>query len=119
MGPYDGAYVLLLPAEPDPGDALRRVLAKASQAVGAQGMVTMVSGPVARAGSLIAISSMTGKRPLHGRTPYAAAKMGVIGLVRTLAIELGPHGIRVNAVCPGRAPTSRPRTWTGSRPPRR
>jgi len=54
-----------------------------------------------RDGSLIAISSMTGKRPLHGRTPYAAAKMGVIGLVRTLAAELGPHGIRVNAVCPG------------------
>ena len=53
------------------------------------------------AGSLAAISSMTGKRPLHGRTPYAAAKMGVIGLVRTLAVELGPHGIRVNAVCPG------------------
>jgi len=54
-----------------------------------------------QAGSLIAISSMTGKRPLHGRTPYAAAKMGVIGLVRTLAAELGPHNIRVNAVCPG------------------
>jgi NAD(P)-dependent dehydrogenase (short-subunit alcohol dehydrogenase family) len=52
-------------------------------------------------GVLLAISSMTGKRPLHGRTPYAAAKMGVIGLVRTLAVELGPHGIRVNAVCPG------------------
>lgn len=52
-------------------------------------------------GSLIAISSMTGKRPLPGRTPYAAAKMGVIGLVRTLATELGPYGIRVNAVCPG------------------
>jgi NAD(P)-dependent dehydrogenase (short-subunit alcohol dehydrogenase family) len=43
-----------------------------------------------RDGSLIAISSMTGKRPLYGRTPYAAAKMGVIGLVRTLATELGP-----------------------------
>jgi NAD(P)-dependent dehydrogenase (short-subunit alcohol dehydrogenase family) len=54
-----------------------------------------------RAGSLIAISSMTGKRPLHGRTPYAAAKMGVIGLVRTLATELGPYDVRVNAVCPG------------------
>ncbi len=52
-------------------------------------------------GVLLAISSMTGKRPLHGRTPYAAAKMGVIGLVRTLAVELGPHGIRVNAICPG------------------
>src|SRR5205807_5777305 len=52
-------------------------------------------------GSLIAISSITGKRPLYGRTPYAAAKMGVIGLVRTLATELGPHNVRVNAVCPG------------------
>jgi NAD(P)-dependent dehydrogenase (short-subunit alcohol dehydrogenase family) len=54
-----------------------------------------------RSGSLIAISSMTGKRPLPGRTPYAAAKMGVIGLVRTLATELGPYGVRVNAVSPG------------------
>jgi NAD(P)-dependent dehydrogenase (short-subunit alcohol dehydrogenase family) len=54
-----------------------------------------------RDGSLVAISSITGKRPLHGRTPYAAAKMGVIGLVRTLATELGPHHVRVNAICPG------------------
>lgn len=54
-----------------------------------------------RGGSLIAISSMTGKRPLAGRTPYAAAKMGVIGLCRSLALELGVHGIRVNSVCPG------------------
>lgn len=54
-----------------------------------------------RSGSLVAISSMTGKRPLHGRTPYAAAKMGVIGIVRTLATELGPYGVRVNAVSPG------------------
>jgi len=54
-----------------------------------------------RGGSLIAISSITGKRPLYGRTPYAAAKMGVIGLVRTLATELGPYDIRVNAICPG------------------
>ena len=60
-----------------------------------------------RGGSLIAISSMTGKRPLLGRTPYAAAKMGVIGLVRTLATELGPYGVRVNAVCPG--PVAGPR----------
>jgi GAF domain-containing protein/sugar diacid utilization regulator len=47
-GPHDGAHVLLLPAEPDPGDALRRILAKADQAVGARGMVTLVAGPVAR-----------------------------------------------------------------------
>jgi NAD(P)-dependent dehydrogenase (short-subunit alcohol dehydrogenase family) len=67
-----------------------------------------VPGMIERGGgSLIAISSMTGKRPLHGRTPYAAAKMGVIGLVRTLATELGPYNIRVNAVCPG--PVAGPR----------
>ncbi len=52
-------------------------------------------------GSLIAISSITGKRPLAGRAPYAAAKMAVIGLCRTLAADLGPQGVRVNAVCPG------------------
>jgi len=61
-----------------------------------------VPGMIARRrGCLLAISSMTGKRPLKDRTPYAAAKMGVIGLVRTLALELGPDGIRVNSVCPG------------------
>jgi GAF domain-containing protein/sugar diacid utilization regulator len=47
-GPHDGAYVLLLPAEPDPGDALRRILAKAGQAIGARGRLTLVAGPVAR-----------------------------------------------------------------------
>jgi NAD(P)-dependent dehydrogenase (short-subunit alcohol dehydrogenase family) len=52
-------------------------------------------------GSLIAIGSIVGKRPLPGRAPYAAAKLGVVGLVRTLAAELGPHGVRVNTICPG------------------
>jgi NAD(P)-dependent dehydrogenase (short-subunit alcohol dehydrogenase family) len=52
-------------------------------------------------GSLVAISSITGKRPLFNRTPYATSKLAVIGLVRTLAMELGPHGIRVNSICPG------------------
>src|SRR6267142_1510721 len=61
----------------------------------------------AEGGSLIALSSMTGKRPLPERTPYGAAKMGVIGLVRSLALELGPHKIRVNSVCPG--PVAGPR----------
>lgn len=54
-----------------------------------------------QAGVLIAVASMTGKRPLPGRAAYSASKMGLIGLVRTLAAEVGPHGIRVNSICPG------------------
>lgn len=54
-----------------------------------------------RGGSLIVIGSMTGKRPLLNRSPYAASKMALIGLVRTFAAEAGPHGVRVNLVSPG------------------
>jgi NAD(P)-dependent dehydrogenase (short-subunit alcohol dehydrogenase family) len=54
-----------------------------------------------RSGSIVMIGSMTGKRPLFGRTPYAAAKLGLVGLVRTLAWETGPYNIRVNLISPG------------------
>jgi NAD(P)-dependent dehydrogenase (short-subunit alcohol dehydrogenase family) len=52
-------------------------------------------------GSIVVIGSMTGKRPLWGRTPYAASKLALVGLVRTLAVEAAPSGVRVNLVSPG------------------
>jgi NAD(P)-dependent dehydrogenase (short-subunit alcohol dehydrogenase family) len=52
-------------------------------------------------GSIVVIGSTTGKCPEPGRTPYAASKRGLVGLVRTLAWELGEHGIRVNLISPG------------------
>ena len=55
----------------------------------------------AKSGSIVFIGSMTGKRPLWGRTPYSASKLALVGLVRTLALEAGPHGIRVNLISPG------------------
>ncbi|MGZ3627391.1 MAG: SDR family NAD(P)-dependent oxidoreductase [Ktedonobacteraceae bacterium] len=54
-----------------------------------------------RSGSIIFISSMTGKRPLYGRTPYAGSKMALVGIARTLAWEVGEYGIRVNVISPG------------------
>ena len=52
-------------------------------------------------GCIVIIGSMTGKRHLPGRTPYAASKMALVGLARTLAWEVGPYGIRVNVISPG------------------
>jgi NAD(P)-dependent dehydrogenase (short-subunit alcohol dehydrogenase family) len=51
-------------------------------------------------GKIVNIGSVTGKQPLPNRTPYAAAKLGVVGLTRTLAHEVGPSGISVNVISP-------------------
>lgn len=58
-------------------------------------------------GAIVNISSITGKRPLPERTPYAVTKIGLIGLTRTLAFELGEFGITVNTICPGTVRTER------------
>ncbi|WP_406648916.1 SDR family oxidoreductase [Aliisedimentitalea scapharcae] len=52
-------------------------------------------------GSIVVTSSTAGQFGYPNRAPYAAAKWAVIGLMKTLAMELGPHGIRANVVCPG------------------
>ena len=44
---------------------------------------------------------MAGRLGFSYRLPYSASKWGIIGMTKSLAIELGPHGIRVNALLPG------------------
>jgi NAD(P)-dependent dehydrogenase (short-subunit alcohol dehydrogenase family) len=54
-----------------------------------------------RSGKIINISSIAGKMAYALRSPYAASKWGMLGLSQTLAQELGPYNIQVNAICPG------------------
>lgn len=54
-----------------------------------------------QSGAIVLLSSVAGKRGIPSNTAYCASKFGLHGLTQALAWELGPFGIRVNAVCPG------------------
>lgn len=74
--------------------------------VGLDGAMLLARGAArmmkpAGSGNLIFLSSVSGLFGTPFRAPYVAAKWGVIGLMKTVAMELGPHGIRANAICPG------------------
>ena len=54
-----------------------------------------------KSGNIICISSIAGRLGIPWRTPYVATKWAIVGIAKSLAIELGPDNIRVNAVLPG------------------
>ena len=56
-------------------------------------------------GSMVFVASIAGIKGIDHLSAYAASKHGVVGLMRTLAVELAPQGIRVNAVCPSNVGT--------------
>jgi NAD(P)-dependent dehydrogenase (short-subunit alcohol dehydrogenase family) len=58
-------------------------------------------------GSIINIASAAGKRGMQRRVVYCGSKAAVIRMTEAMALELAPHGVRVNAVCPGPIQTDR------------
>jgi NAD(P)-dependent dehydrogenase (short-subunit alcohol dehydrogenase family) len=70
----------------------------------------------AGSGSIVNISSIHAHMTTKNMFPYAAAKSGVVGLTRSLALDYGAHNIRVNAVCPGWVRTHLVQEWIDMQP---
>jgi NAD(P)-dependent dehydrogenase (short-subunit alcohol dehydrogenase family) len=66
-------------------------------------------------GSIINISSNHAVASVPNAEMYAASKAGLSGMTRAMALSLGPHGIRVNAVCPGFTSSERMQQWLDRR----
>ena len=90
-----------------PLDAFDRVMS-----VNARGSFAMMKAAVPHMrknkwGRIVNVSSIAGKAGIAKQAVYAGSKAALIGMTRCLAIDLGPDGITVNAVCPGSMQTSR------------
>ncbi len=91
----------------DPGGVLRVVEANLAPTVVGSAVAVRHLRAQGSAGSIVNVSSHQAQRAVRGALPYATAKAAVEGLTRALAVDSGPHGIRVNAVALGSITTER------------
>ncbi|HZQ13183.1 MAG TPA: SDR family oxidoreductase [Pseudolabrys sp.] len=96
-----GIAGLTLPVEQYPPDDWDKVVAVNLTAMFDVSRLAIPHLKQSKAGCIINMSSIAGRYGFANRSPYAATKWGVIGFTKTLAMELGPHGIRANAIAPG------------------
>lgn len=99
-----------LDAEPEAFDRLLAVNLRGTYftaQAAARAMVAQGAG-----GRIVLLASVTGLRAIPGLSAYGVTKAGIMAMARSLAVELGPHGITVNAVAPGATVTERTLTET-------
>ncbi|GAA4540210.1 SDR family NAD(P)-dependent oxidoreductase [Pseudonocardia xishanensis] len=105
LGPLDGVVACAGISRPAPAESL--TLEGWSQVIDTNltgaFLTARIAGSrlLARGGSLVVVSSVDGLGGHAGRVHYSASKFGVAGIVKSLAIEWGRRGVRVNAVAPG------------------
>ena len=96
-----GVFQTWLPPEENSLDEWERVLSTNLTGVMLTCLVAGRQMITQHSGSIVATSSIVGHVGLSGNFSYTVAKHGVLGIVRSLAVEWAEHGIRINAVCPG------------------
>src|SRR5438309_1946959 len=78
-----------------------RALLSTAVNLSAKEMRVLVTAGAAGGGSIVNLSSAAGRHGFPHRSPYAAAKWGVVGFTKSLAVEAGPDQVRVNCILPG------------------
>lgn len=103
-------FAAFLDAEPEAFDRLMAVNLRGTYFTAQAAAQAMVARRAP--GRIVLLASVTGLRAVTGLSAYGVTKAGIMGMARSLALELGPHRITVNAVAPGATVTERTRSET-------